>query len=199
MIEDNNFTEIIKDVFLEEAVSNFRFLVDDYDFCRSKSEKWYILKYESSKVTLAVYNDPRCHELDVAIGLKGDKNKRTYDLNIVLEAIFGQGHNKGLGVPPDGVEGIRNQIVQLAELVRDNYKLFLEGDTESYKNLESTELKMGQRGMAQYRNEVKKRAGEAFQSGDFAMALRLYESISEYLGESESEKLKEIRKQIRSE
>lgn len=198
MIENYNFTEIIKKVFLEEAVSSFRFLIDDYDFCRSKSEKWYILKYASSKVRLTVYNDPRCHELDVAVGLKGDKNKRTYDLNIVLEAIFGEGHDRDLGIPPDNIEGIRNQIVQLAELVRDNYKLFLEGDIESYKNLELVELKMGERGMRQYRQEVRVRAEKACKEKEYQIAVHLYESMKPHLTQTDFSNLKIARQETHS-
>ena len=199
MTDENNTAEMIKKVFLEEANKDFRFLTDDYGFHQSKSKHWYTLEYLSSKVIFRVYNDPRCHELSVAIGLKNDKNKRRYGQHVVLETIFGEGHNRDLGAPPDNIDGIRNQIKHLAKLVRDNYEPFLKGDAELYRNLELTELKMGERGMRQYRQEVRNRAEKAFQSGDFAMALSLYESISEYLEEGESERLRQIRKQIRTE
>ena len=198
MSKENNIAEIIKKVFLEEAVSSFRFLIDDYGFCQSKSEAWYILEYVSSKVELRVLNDPRCHELDVAIGLKGDKNKRTYDLNIVLEAIFGEGHDRDLGIPPDNIDGIRNQIKQLAELVRDNYKPFLEGDIESYKNFELVELKMGERGMRQYRQRVRVRAEKACKEKEYQIAVHLYESMKPHLTQTDLSNLKIARQKAHS-
>lgn len=197
MTKENYTAEMIMNVFIEETINNFRFLIDDYDFCRSKTEHWYIVEYTSSKVKLRVYDDPRCHELSIAIGLINDKNEQRYDLEVILEAIFGEGHNRDIGMAQDSIDGLKNQIKQIAEVIRDNCKLFLEGDIESYKNLELIESQMGERGMRQYRQEVRARAEKAFQSGDIVMALNLYESINEYLNESELERLREIRKQIR--
>ena len=54
MTKENYTAEMIMNVFLEEVTNNFRFLIDDYGFCRSKSEHWYILEYASSKVKLRV-------------------------------------------------------------------------------------------------------------------------------------------------
>ena len=196
MTKENYTAEMIMNVFLEEVTNNFRFLIDDYNFCQSKSKHWYILEYASSKVKLRVYDDPRCHELSIAIGLINDKNKRTYGLDVVLEAIFGEGHNRVLGMPQDNIDGIRNQIKQLAELVRDNYKPFLKGDIESYKNLDLVKSRMGERGMRQYRQEARARAEKACKDQEYQIAISLYESIKPHLTQKDISNLEIARQEI---
>ena len=99
-------------------------------------------------------------------------------------------------MPQDNIDGIRNQIKQLAELVRDNYKPFLKGDIESYKNLDLVKSRMGDRGMRQYRQEARERAEKACKDKEYHIAVSLYESIEPYLTQKDIANLKIARRGI---
>lgn len=195
--ERSQLFELLKKTFVEEVAPAFRFLIDEYGFSCKTSERWWVIRFRTKDVELTVYCDPRCNELDMAIGLCTDKQQRSYDLYNVLEAMVGKRLGSTFGFPPYTVEQMKSQISELADFVRKHYGPLLTGDHDAFCRLESTELQRGRRGMEQYRQEARERAEKASQSGDYAIAINFYESIGQYLTESEVVKLKELRKHIR--
>jgi hypothetical protein len=187
-------SESLKTTFVEEVLCRFRFLVDDYGFSNETSDNGYVIRFKSDDVELAVYCDPRSNELDVAIGMVG---KRSYGLSIILEAM--RSEKQGLdswGLPPCNKVEMMNNISEMAELVRKYCSSLLQGNNDAFQGLESVELRRGQRGMEQYRQEVRERAAKAYADQDYFLAVYLYESIKEHLTESDNEMLKNARKKV---
>jgi hypothetical protein len=123
--------------------------------------------------------------------------KRSYGLSIILEAM--RSEKQGLdswGLPPCNKVEMMNNISEMAELVRKYCSSLLQGNNDAFQGLESVELRRGQRGMEQYRQEVRERAAKAYADQDYFLAVYLYESIKEHLTESDNEMLKNARKKV---
>ncbi|TQV82470.1 hypothetical protein FKG94_06930 [Exilibacterium tricleocarpae] len=198
---ENRFT-----VYEKLAKGSFAFLVEDYDFKLSDTEResnsYISLKYFSENVFVKLYYGAPDFELDFCIGRAGIGEKQFKDeINSRYLASLGNSSkwtNYKL-YSAHSYENLCRCLPKLAELLRTCGAGFLRGESSAYeKALFEKHRNRNQWYKEQELRQARKVASEAWKNKDYKKFIQIFEPVAQDLSASEKRKLDYARKHLQS-
>jgi hypothetical protein len=185
--------------FASEALSNFRFLIDDYDFtCTSVDTT--LVRYESEFIFVHIYHGRRSYELNVEIGkleTSPDIQENGYTIGEIMDLFEVRSNLKFTFFQASNKTQVQRLLQKLAEYVQMYAKPILEGDYEIFKKLQILRQKKSD-AFIKDMNLTKSReiAEIAWKEKNYSKVIEIYESIKGDLSSIESKKLSYAMKQL---
>ena len=192
----------IIEIFEETSKSAFNFLVTDYEMQRTVRKKTSFVKirYRRSPVFLDVWFDTYSYEIGIDTGLvsKFGKEKYSYGMAEVLEAVLGHNHKITTFYQSSNPEGVRECVQSLAAVVERHYQPALKGDKNVFRNIDLVQAGMSKGLMQEMKlSSIRKEASKAWQKKEYQKVAELYGRIQQHLTPSEAKKLEYAGKQIK--
>lgn len=186
-------------IFEEEVRRHFRFLDQQYGFKLSQvvqDGRVKVIRYESPSVYVALYYGPPAYEPEIAFGRIGiDDAPGAYSFNqgdlVMLNSTVNLHWNA------DDPSHLSRLLSYYARLLRECGSACLRGEQAVYVELKAVRDRAVQVWRRQEQvNSVRKEAEYAWRRRDYAVVVRLYETIRNVLTKSEDMKLQYAKKQL---
>jgi hypothetical protein len=189
MMSGSRFSDYVEEAFSFLMESGFRLVV------HTATE----MRYESSRVFVAVEWDPRSGELNVFFGLqptRGEPDRIALGDLLGMEAVDVPERRIPFQVADEAQ--LRPFVTNLAEDMRNHGQPALSGDRMFYRRLKAFRDARAQANMHEMKlRYVRSTVEEAWQQRDFAKVTELYASVEDELTDAERGKLAYARRQQR--
>lgn len=186
--------------FTPEVLSNFHFLIKDYDFRCVKAEVTFV-RYESKFIFMNIYHGRRSYELGVEIGKLEKSHVEQENGFTIGEVMDLAGVRKDLRFTffqASSKDQVQIFVRKLAEYVKKYAKPILDGHYEIFEKLEILRKNKSDAYIreAELRN-IREMADVAWKQKEYTKFVELYNPVKDGLTSIERKKLDYARKKLR--
>jgi hypothetical protein len=197
--QDDRSSSRIQLGFTSEVLSNFYFLIEDYNFTCVKTDVTFV-RYESKSIFVNIYHGRRSYELGVEIGkLEEDPNTQEnwYTIGEIMDTVgvrkdlkftFFQSHSKDV---------IKKLLRKLAEYVKSYAGPILNGDLEMLEKVQTLRKEKSDAYIKEMNlRPIREMAAVAWKQKDYVKFVGLYGPVEDDLTPVEAKKLEYARKKV---
>ena len=168
----------------------FEFLETDYGFTCCEENETYV-RYEANGVFVSVYHGRRSYEVGIEIGLEEIHLNSGFGIGTLISIYSENNDKKRYYKIASSVDKIKEFLSELSCLLKKYGDQALRGDKAVFILMKR---KMDEYWGRMRADQIRIKASEAFKKRDYKKATSLYESMSDFLAESERKKLEYARK-----